>query len=105
MSEETETPEETALLLRMATSIPAPGQYTDMDRFRDFKKVFMTDDGQRVLRELLAWGHLFKPSFDKDPYVMAFREGERNMSLKLLIAITKEPKERPAQANSKQAKD
>lgn len=97
-----ESPEETANLLRLAMSIPAPGQYTPMDRYRDFRKVFMgSEDGQRVFREILSWGHMFKISFDKDPGLLAFKEGERNMALRLIMTVSAEPKSRPTKAKSK----
>lgn len=94
--------EETQLLLGMALSLGHPGEYTPMDRYRDMRQVFLgSDQGKRVLREILAMGHMFQTSFSTDSGTTAFKEGERNMALRVLTAITKEPKERPDRANSK----
>jgi hypothetical protein len=104
-AEDQASPEETALLLEVATAIPG-GEYLPMDRYRDFRKVFLgSDEGGRVLRQLFAWGHMFKTSFDKESGVTAFNEGERNMALRLLATISREPKERPAKANANPKKD
>jgi hypothetical protein len=112
MAEETtveETPEDTATLLRMATSLPAARDYTPMDRYRDFRKVFLgSDDGQRVFRELLSWGHMFKPSANGspiDPLLMAIHEGERNYALRLLATVTREPITKPVRANTTAKRD
>lgn len=103
MSEDLETPDVSALLL----SLSGPsGQYTAMDRYRDYRKVFLaSDDGQRVLRDILAHCHTFKTSFDKDPGTMAFREGERNVAQFLMFTISNEPKQRPTRANSAPTKE
>ena len=114
MTDETEpqeTPEETTLLLRTATSIAQQGEYTAMDKYRDMRKVFFgSDEGQRVFRELLSWGHMFKPSFQGgviDPLRMAIHEGERNQALRLLATVTKQPRtDAPTQAvSTKPTKD
>ena len=98
MSEPTEAPEDPTLLLSLATA--KPETYTDLDKYRDFRMVFLANDqGQRVLRELLAHCHMFKTSFDKDSGALAFKEGERNVALWLMSIISNEPKPRPTQAN------
>lgn len=91
-------------ILDALSSLPAK-QYLPKDRYHDFRKVFMgTDEGKRVLREILSWGRLFQPSIvgkPVDPYAMAIREGERNMALRLMAVVYNEPPERPAKTQRK----
>lgn len=84
------------------TSLPRPEVYTDKDRWHDFRRVFMgSEEGKRVLREILAWGHMFRSSAGRgapiDPCRLAFHEGERNLALRLLTTVTVEPPERPTE--------
>lgn len=93
--------------LEFLASLPANGPgYTDMDRYRDFRKVLMgSDEGKRVLREILSWGHMFKPPVHGrpiDPLAMAIDGGERNMALRLLATVNQEPPERPQRARQQQ---
>lgn len=75
--------------------------YRDEDRYREFRLVFLgSDEGRRVLHEILSWGHMFQSSVgraDIDPNRVLFFEGERNMALKLLATLNAEPPERPDQ--------
>lgn len=43
-----------------------------------------TPNGRRWFADLLASCHIYSTSFDHDATVMAFREGERNVGLRLL---------------------
>ena len=84
--------------LETLASLPAAEGYTPNDRWQDFRKLFTTDEGKRALREILSWCHLLKPSIigsPIDPYLMAIREGERNIGLRLLDTINKEPRLKP----------
>lgn len=75
-------------------SLPT-GKYSAKDRYTDFRRVLMgSDEGKRVLGEILSWCHMFKPSVmgsPVDPNAVLVREGERNIALRLLTTITKEP--------------
>jgi hypothetical protein len=78
--------------------------YTPMDRYRDFKKVFGTEDGKRVLREIISWGRLLKtPMMGNpiDPYAMAIAFGERNLASKIMAAIHNEPPDKPQRTRQK----
>ena len=46
-------------VLDMLQALPSVEGYAPMDRYRDFKKVFSTDEGKRVLREILSWAVYF----------------------------------------------
>lgn len=85
-------------VLDMLASLPSQEGYTAMDCYRDFRKVFGTDEGKRVLREILSWGRIFRsPVLGKpiDPYAMAVAFGERNIAIKLLTTINNEPPDKP----------
>ena len=95
---------ETPDVLDMLQALPSVDGYTPMDRYRDFKKVFSTEEGKRILREILSWGRVFRtPSFRSpiDPYAMAVTFGERNMALKLLATINQEPRPQATTATRK----
>ena len=77
---------------------------TPMDRYREFRQVFLgTEEGKRVLRDILGWGHAWRPVEVMDPTNLnaayhTFRNcGERNLALKILTAIEVEPGIRPTQ--------
>lgn len=91
-------------ILDELASLPSQENYLPMDRYRDFKKVFGTAEGKRVLREILSWGRMFRsPVLGKpiDPYAMAVAFGERNMALKLMAAVYTEPKDKPQSTRKK----
>jgi hypothetical protein len=91
--------------LDLLESLASQDQYTPQDRYHDFVRVFGTDEGRRVLREILSWGRMFRPGTlgaPIDPHLMAMREGERNMALRLLATLHSEPSQRPTRARSKQ---
>ena len=85
----------------LSTLAALPNQpYSPQDRYQDFRQLFTgTEQGKRVYREILAWAHTFRSSLPTpvDPYLLAFKEGERNMGLKLMAAVNIEPKEKPKQ--------
>lgn len=84
-------------------SLPS-SNYTPKERYHDFRKVFGTPEGQRVMREVLSWCHMFKPSVignPIDPYAVTMKEGERNIGLRLLSTFHNEPPERPEKTRRK----
>ncbi len=90
--------------LETLASLPAAEGYTPNDRYHDFKKLFTTDEGKRALREILSWCHLLKPSIIGSPidsHLMAMREGERNIGLRLLATINNEPRPQPERTTRK----
>jgi len=109
MSDAPDDSVETAAAFETLTGLPVPTTYTAMDRYRDFRLTFMsTPEGQRVLREILSWGHMFRPSFlaggPIDPYRMAIHEGERNVALRLLTTVNTEPKANPPTQTNRRGK-
>lgn len=57
----------------------------DKTRREEFRALFMgTEVGRRVLSDILAMGHLYQSSMMPDPHATAFKEGERNLALRIL---------------------
>lgn len=80
------------------SSLPVTENYTPRDKYQDFHQLFSTDQGQRVLREILSWGRMFSTPITGspvDPYLSHVRIGEANIAIKLLSVISNEPPEQP----------
>ena len=94
---ETGPPDPEAFLSQLAETHPGKN-YSKMDRYRDFRRLFLdTDMGRRVLYEILAWGNMFRPSAPRanfDPYQTMFHDGERNIALQIMTTMNAEPKDR-----------
>ena len=93
-----------AELLDELAALPSQEGYSPVERYQDFRKVFGTDEGKRVLREILSWGRMFRaPILGKpiDPYAMAVAFGERNMALKLMATVHTEPPDKPQRTRKK----
>ena len=55
----------------------------------DYKVTFGTDQGQRVLRDLMATFHMGTSThITGDPHESAFREGERHVLLHILYKVS-----------------
>lgn len=92
--------------LETLANLPAANNYTQKERYHDFRKVFTTPEGARVLREILAWCHLLKPSVYGAPIdsnLVLMKEGERNIGLRLLFTYNNEPPEQPQRTRRKHA--
>ena len=92
-----------AELLAELAALPSEN-YTPEDRYRDFRKVFTTEEGKRVFREILSWAkmyHTTAPIDPIDPYRAMFHEGARSIGIKLLATMSKEPPQKPAQQQRK----
>ncbi len=77
-------------------------RYGRMDRYRDFRRVFLqSPDGRRVLWQILAWCHMYRPAAVRgDPHETYRREGERNIGLRILATMNAEPADEPEQAET-----
>lgn len=73
-----------------------------MARYRGFRRVLLeTDDGPRVLREIIAWCRLLsvaRPAAGTTADTRAFHDGERHIGVQIMHTLHTEPRERPAQA-------
>lgn len=94
-------PEEFFLQLGRASR----SNYTNEDRYRDFRQLFLsTEQGKRVLHELMSWGRVFKPTIprpNEKEYMIWVNEGMRNFALKLMAALNAEPIDSPKKTSSK----
>jgi hypothetical protein len=63
------------------------GKKRQVDRVVDYQAVFNTESGKRVLYDLLKQHNVLQSTFDKDPNVHAFKEGERNTVLRILTIL------------------
>lgn len=72
---------------------PGRGGYKKMDRYRDFRQVFNTDSGKRVLAQIIDECEGL-PIIEKevsDTHKMAFRAGKRNVALWITQVLNAEP--------------
>jgi hypothetical protein len=63
--------------------------WTDLDRRRDFRTVFLgSAAGRRVLYEILAWSRVFASTFvPGDAFATHWREGGRDVGLRILAVL------------------
>ena len=68
-------------------------RYGPRQRWQDFRAVLTeTPEGQRVLWQLLEWSRLYRPvAVHDEPHMTYFRDGERNMGLRVLATLNAEP--------------
>jgi len=91
-------------LYDFVTNLPVQDNYSPQDRYADFRQLFSTDQGQRVLREMLAWGHFFRSPVLGTPVdlnLLAIKTGEANFARRLLATINIEPPAQPTKATRK----
>ena len=82
--------------LRFLEELPSLEGYTPQDRYRDFRLVFSSEEGRRIMAEILSWGKLLRaPVLGNpiDPFRLAIYEGNRNIARKLLTTYLSEPTE------------
>jgi len=93
------TPDPEKFMRQLQAAHPGGRNYSRMDRYRDFRRVFLdTEQGRRVLYEILLWSHMFQPSGPLakfDPYEAMFLDGERSLGQKIMRTMNAEPAERP----------
>lgn len=88
-------PDPEDLLRELARFAPYSRGDGAMDAYHDFRLIFLgSDQGKRVLSQILAWAHVMRSTADPDPIQMALLNGERNLGLKILGTVEIEP---PAQ--------
>lgn len=63
-------------------------------RVKDYQNVFNSASGKRVLNDMMDVHHVLHSSFDPNSATqMAFREGERNVVLRILTLLKVKPDE------------
>ena len=81
------------------------GSYAPMDRYSDFRAVFMQDEqGRRVLYEILSWCGMFRTPINDagvlDQGRLVVHAGMHNIGIRLLNTIHEEPVDRPSTATN-----
>lgn len=91
-------PDHEAFLTELAASHPGK-RYDRMDRYADFRHVFLGDErGRRVLYEVLRLCGMYKsaaPRANFDTNQTMFFNGQQDIAFTLLGTINIEPKARP----------
>ena len=65
--------------------------YDDRNRIHDYRAVFGSPEGKRVLADLAARHWMFRGLLHSDAHVMAHREGERGVVLAILEILELKP--------------
>ena len=68
-------------------------RYLKAQRVRDYRIVFGSVEGQRVLNDLVARGWVLSGTLHENPQITAHREGERNMVLEILRVLQLKPED------------
>lgn len=58
-----------------------------------YQKVFSSPEGQLVLKDMEMAHHMNTSSFDENTSKMAFKEGERNVVLRIKVIMTRDLKQ------------
>ncbi len=70
---------------------------TKLDRYRDFKLVFDTDEGKRVLYEIIGWAGLYQPDLPDygpvDVNRVLEKSGKKKIVIDILTVLMNEPKQ------------
>ena len=61
------------------------------DLVSDYKLVFNSESGQRVLYDLMKVGHFMGPSYQGDIHDCIFAEGERNVVNYIMTMMKQDP--------------
>lgn len=56
-----------------------------------YKDLFATDDGKRVLKDLMKSCYVMQSTIDANPHEMAYNEGARSVVLRILSTINVDP--------------
>lgn len=62
---------------------------------QDYRDVFATPEGQRVLADLMTWCHAWNPIEESDPIKLAMATGEQNVGKRIAGMMAYRPEEYP----------
>jgi hypothetical protein len=62
-----------------------------LDAITQLQAVFDSEEGKKVLYELMKSCHMLHSTFDPNPQEMAYREGERSVVLRILNTLNVDP--------------
>ena len=63
------------------------------ERIRAYKRVFDSEDGKKVLQDLMKSCHVFTSTMDANPNETAYKEGERSVVLRIMRTLKIDPSE------------
>lgn len=73
--------------------------YSAKQRIMDYRITFGSEQGKRVLADLIQRTWFFASTLHQDPHVMQFREGARFTMLEILQILGKKPEDIPDMIN------
>lgn len=62
-----------------------------LDQVANYQFVFNSEEGKKVLYDMMKTHYVIGSTFSKDPYEMALKEGERNTVLRILSILKIDP--------------
>lgn len=62
-----------------------------LDQVANYQFVFNSEEGKKVLYDMMKTHYVIGSTFSKDPYEMALKEGERNTVLRVLSILKIDP--------------
>lgn len=63
-------------------------------KFIDYKRIFSSEQGKRVLADLIAQHFVMRPTYVRgDPQGTAFNEGQRDVVLRIMTIMGNDPTE------------
>ncbi|MEW5705134.1 MAG: hypothetical protein AB1781_11210 [Pseudomonadota bacterium] len=65
---------------------------------QDYRDVFSTPEGERVLADLMTWCHAWSPIEETDPIRLAMATGEQNVAKRIAGLLAYRPEDYPATA-------
>lgn len=68
-------------------------QYKKLALVQDYKDVFTSEIGKKVLNDMMSAHFFIQPTISADPYETAFKEGQRNVILRILQIMKVDVKE------------
>lgn len=63
------------------------------DNIQAYRDTFESPQGKKVLLNLISTHGVMTSTFDKDPQLAAFKEGERNVVLRILSLLKADPQQ------------
>lgn len=62
-----------------------------LDQVAFYQSVFNSEEGKKVLYDMMKIHYVIGSTFSKDPHEMALKEGERNVVLRILSILQIDP--------------
>lgn len=95
--------------LELLAEISIPHDYDPLSRYKDFRQVFLnSEEGRRVLRQILNWGNVLKPHPAGRPIDSATTErmeGGRALALLIFSVMLAEPPKKPDETTKRPRKE